>query len=99
MDASAAWTPEALAGSFVRPDAAGPLRRQIVSNTATAIIVRGNFTPRGHVAGSYVLSDHHIAADSPCHDAVVNDPGTVTEDFEGITRTAPPDIGAYEYRP
>lgn len=40
----------------------------------------------------------HLQSDSPCRGAGATGTG-VTDDFDGVTRGSPPDIGAYEYVP
>ena len=67
-DASASWTPGALAGDTLRPFSNSPfVRTLVVDNTATTATVWGEFlAPAG---GGYVFESLRPAPDSPCIDA------------------------------
>ncbi|MBN1653357.1 MAG: hypothetical protein JXA30_06225 [Deltaproteobacteria bacterium] len=91
-DGAAGFTPGALAGLFVRPDAGtlgDPRWLYIENNTATQIIVWGDVTDFVSSGSSYEIYDLRLRTGSPCIDSARGNEGNFacpTRDIESNAR-------------
>jgi hypothetical protein len=69
MNASASWTPGALAGLLVQPNGGGPEHFRIERNTANQLLVWGDLEPFAAGGDPYVILDPRLRSDSSCIDA------------------------------
>lgn len=68
-DANAAYAVDELAGFLLNPDTTQFRQTLIVSNTATQIVVWGDFTAEGVNGAIYEINDYHLQDSSPARDA------------------------------
>ena len=67
-DGTVDWGDDAHAGRTVNPAPGQNLEFYIVSNTRTALHVRGDATPLAAAGAAYAIYDYHLEHDSPCID-------------------------------
>ncbi|MCH8968199.1 MAG: right-handed parallel beta-helix repeat-containing protein [Planctomycetes bacterium] len=84
------FTDDEFLGKFLNPDTGQALETLIVSNTATELLVWGDFEAAGTSGASYQLNDYHLQpgpAGSPCIDAADNNAtGACDLDLDGKER-------------
>ncbi len=71
-DSGAGFTVDELAGTFLNPNTTQFLQTLIVSNTATEIVVWGDFSAEGVTGAAYQINDYHLRPLSPAIDAGTN---------------------------
>ncbi len=99
IDDAAAWEVDELIGKFLNPDTSQFLQSFIVDNTATEVIVLGDFSSLGKAGVEYRINDYHLSEDSPGINAGSNyAPELPEEDTDGEPRiqSCRVDMGAYE---
>lgn len=112
-DAAADYAVDELAGELILPNTSQIRQSMIVSNTATEIVVWGDFSAAGAIGANYQIKRYSVKPSSPVVDAGNNTlvPAGVTTDLAGDDRfiddpcqadtgvgTAPiVDMGAYEF--